>query len=287
MKRYQDILRDQTSRNFAAKRVNTSMLMLPLRLESKIMERNVDITDEPERGALEAFKALQEVLRSLKEDVELDAKESIRDAIPVFEKLDLLYAEDKSYLKDLTTNIYNALSVELQDAFKPLIDALDDVTRLTTHSDKEATNFLNLLERLTRMLENTAMRPLFSGHRRARNPMKYSQTARFKVARKRYDEINRWFNCNNHYHQRRIIFLAGDIEPGMVTKSQYAKFNCLIERIRKVLYDDPVQNYTVLTRAYPLHYSKGDGKEVAKSESNKNKEIFKSQKHEIGKGALR
>ena len=280
MKRYQDILRDQTSRNFAAKRVNTSMLMLPLRLESKIMERNVDITDEPERGALEAFKALQEVLRSLNEDEDLDVKESIRDAIPVFEKLDLLYAEDKSYLKDLTTNIYNALSVELQDAFKPLIDALDDVTRLTTHSDKEATNFLNLLERLTRMLENTAMRPLFSGHRRARNPMKYSQTARFKVARKRYDEINRWFNCNNHYHQRRIIFLAGDIEPGMVTKSQYAKFNCLIERIRKVLYDDPVQNYTVLTRAYPLHYSKGDGKEVAKSESNKNKEIFKSQKHD-------
>ena len=77
MKRYQDILRDQTSRNFAAKRVNTSMLMLPLRLESKIMERNVDITDEPERGALEAFKALQDVRRSLKEDVELAAKESI------------------------------------------------------------------------------------------------------------------------------------------------------------------------------------------------------------------
>ncbi len=288
MKRYQDILRDQTSRNFAAKRVNTSMLMLPLRLESKIMERNVDITDEPERGALEAFKALQRLIEfcfdtfgAFDQGHQNSAKLAIKDAITTFEKLDLLYAEDKSYLKDLANNIYKELPVEYQDAFKPLLETLDDITRLTTHSDKEAVNFLNLLERLTRMLENTAMRPLFSGYRRARNPMKYSQTARFKVARKRYEEINKWFDDHNHYRKRRIIYLAGDIEPGMITKSQYAKFNCLIERIKKVLNAGPVQeDYRVLTRAYPLHYSKGDEKEVAKSESNKNKEIFKSQKHD-------
>ena len=79
MKRYQDILRDQTSRNFAAKRVTTSMLMLPLRLETKIMNKNVDTTNEPER-ALDAFRSLQHLLQSYHELVCLKNKAKIEKA---------------------------------------------------------------------------------------------------------------------------------------------------------------------------------------------------------------
>ncbi len=279
MKKYQDILRDQTSRNFAAKGVNTSMLMLPLRLETKIMTREVDVTDEPER-ALEAFKLLHNLLqhyyqlvsmggsKSRNEEATRNLKLEIGDVIAAFEKLDLLYAEDKSYLKDLAQGIYHTLhSVELQDAFEPLLWALDDITRLTTRCDKAATTFLRQLERITRMLENTARRPLFSGHRREGNPEKYSQTARFKLADKRYQEINSWFEVVRN--KRKIVELASAIQPGMMTKSQYAKYTRLTARIVAVLDDPHVKDYTVLTRAYPLEFSPmADGHPVANKQSD-------------------
>ena len=264
MKRYQDILRDQTSRNFAAKRVTTSMLMLPLRLETKIMNKNVDTTNEPER-ALDAFRSLQHLLQSyhelvcLKNKAKIEKatrllKQEMKNTISSFEKLDLLYAEDKSYLKDLVANIYNTLhTVELQDAFEPMLETVDDITRLTTHYDKDASEYLHQLERITRLLENTVRRPNFTGQRRASNPKKYSQTACFKLARKRFKVVNSWFDYNRN--SNKIIEFGSMIsERSMITLGQYEKFNRLVDRLSKVVNRGPGKGYTILTRAYHLDY---------------------------------
>lgn len=273
MKKYQDILRDQTSRNFAAKNVNTSLLLLPLRLETKITKKNVDVTDEPER-ALDAFVELHSIMQGyynyIKEkridDIHAEnalheLKSRIRHGIHEFEKIDLLYAEDKALLQDLANNIYETLDmVELQDTFAPLIETLDDITRLTTYNDKNASNFLHNLEHVTRMLENTATHPLFCGKNRARNPNSYSQTARFRIACKRYKEVNSWFEVESKGQPTKIEYEVNMIQTGLITKSQCDKFERLIERIWRVVEPEQEKNdsttistdYKILTNVYPF-----------------------------------
>lgn len=274
MKKYQDILRDQTSRNFAAKNVNTSLLLLPLRLETKITKKEVDVTDEPER-ALDAFAELHSIVQEYynyikakriddthAENAMHELKSRICHGIHEFEKIDLLYAEDKALLQDLANNIYEALDmVELQDTFAPLIETLDDITRLTTHNDKDATNFLHNLEHVTRLLENTATHPLFCGKKRAGNRTSYSQIARFRLACKRYKEVNSWFEVESKGQPTMIETVVNRIQTGIITKSQCEKFERLIERIWRVV--EPMQekednsttvsvDYTILTNVYPF-----------------------------------
>lgn len=257
MNKYQKILRDQTSRNFAAKNVNTSLLLLPLRLETKIMDRDVDITDEPER-ALDAFRILHSIVKSYNsviwdnsENNINDLKQKIRDAVYLFEKIDLLYDEDKARLEDLVHNIHDALNtVELQDAFAPIFDVLNDVTRLTTISDKYVTNFLNDFERMVRLLENTARRPSFSGKHRFRNPERYSQIARYRLACRHYMAINEWLKVKDD--QRMIDIKANKITSGVITSSQCVKFKRLVCRMRAVIANAPKDDsYRVLTDLYP------------------------------------
>lgn len=247
MKKYQDILRAQTSKNFASKRVTTSMLMLPLRLESKIMTRDVDMTDEPERAIL-AFRALDELVSDYYRLLNYRSKPRIETAtrslilkmqevIHAFQQIDLLYAEDKSYLTDLTKNIYNSFHTQdLKNAFAPVLDTLKDITPLTTYSDNPATNFINQLERITRMLEITLKYPRFCGSKRLSHHDHYSQTARYRLACKRFKEINSWFKGNTDF--RLIELQAKAIPARMITLGQVDKYSRLMHRIRKAMLTD-------------------------------------------------
>ena len=261
MKKYQDILRDQTSRNFAAKDVNTSLLLLPLRLETKITNRNIETTDEAER-VLYAFRALHDLLKSYYtllsstktvdiEEKTNNVKQKIQDVICTFTKIDLLYTEDKAYLKDLVNNIYNTLhTVELQDAFAPVFDTFDDITRITSRSDKQITNLLNRFDRIVRSLEHTVRHPEFSGWRRMAYTNTYSQIARFRVAYRRYKEADKFL--------REIVDVV-EVAPDNVTPSQCAKFERLVERLKKLIANAPEGNeYTILTHYYPLDNKKND-----------------------------
>lgn len=258
MKKYQDILRDQTSRNFAAKKVNTSLLLLPLRLETKIMNRDLDVTDEPER-VLYAFKAFHDLLESYyqlldytntvdTENATKNLKQQIENVICTFAKIDMLYAEDKACLKNLANNIYNSLhTVELQDAFAPLFDTLDDITRITSRSDKHISNMLIRFDRIVRSLEHTARHPEFNGHRRMVLTNKYSQIARFRVAYRRYKEANEFFKNKGNNIKNEV-----KVSPDNVTLSQCTRFESLVERLRNLIVDAPEKDgYTILTQYYP------------------------------------
>ena len=272
MKKYQDILRDQTSRNFAAKDVNTSLLLLPLRLETKITNRNIETTDEAER-VLYAFRALHDLLKSYYtllsstktvdiEEKTNNVKQKIQDVICTFTKIDLLYTEDKAYLKDLVNNIYNTLhTVELQDAFAPVFDTFDDITRITSRSDKQITNLLNRFDRIVRSLEHTVRHPEFSGWRRMAYTNTYSQIARFRVAYRRYKEADKFL--------REIVDVV-KVAPDNVTPSQCAKFERLVERLKKLIANAPEGNgYTILTHYYPLDNKKNDDQSDSDSTDKK------------------
>ena len=267
MKKYQDILRAQTSKNFASKRVTTSMLMLPLRLESKIMTRDVDMTDEPERAIL-AFRALDELVLDYYRLLNYRSKPRIETAtrslilkmqevIHAFQQIDLLYAEDKSYLTDLTKNIYNSFHTrDLKNAFAPVLDTLKDITPLTTYSDNPATNFINQLERITRMLESTLKNPRFCGNKRLNHHDHYSQTARYRLACKRFKEINSWFIGSTGF--RHIELLANAIPARMITNAQVDKYSRLMHRIRKAMLTDnssQISNYQSFLRRFENIYN--------------------------------
>lgn len=280
MKSYQDILRDQTSRNFAVKNVNTSLLLLPLRLETKIMNKELDATDEPER-ALTAFEALHSILQSYYDLIQLEdgaekeaaeevLKQQIRDVVCIFQKIDLLFAEDKALLKDLANNVYETFDkVELQDVFAPLIESLDDVTHLTSINDKYSTNFLNEYERIVRLLENTVRRPKFIGKRRMGRASEYSKTVSFRLALRNYKEVRKWLGFKGGV--RRIDTMARAIEDGVITTSQCTRFKRLTERIVRVMAAAPGDYpYEVLTHSYRF----GEGMEFSLKERTFQETIY-------------
>ena len=120
MEKYQDILRDQTGRNFAKKGVNTSLMMFPVRLETKIMQHDYSTIAEPE-NSLQAFQSLANVLNEYHkpcDDVSfINVKKAIVKMKTDVEMIDMMYREDKAVLLELTQNLYNAFhTVELQDA---------------------------------------------------------------------------------------------------------------------------------------------------------------------------
>lgn len=293
MKKYQDILRAQTSKNFASKRVTTSMLMLPLRLESKIMTRDVDMTDEPERAIL-AFQALDELVSDYYRLLNYRSKPRIEKAtrrlilkmqevIHAFQQIDLLYAEDKSYLTDLTNNIYNSFHTQdLKNAFAPVLDILKDITPLTTYSDNPATNFINQLERITRMLEDTLKYPRFCGEKRLNYHDNYSQTARYRLACKRFKEINSWFEGKTG--TRHIELLADAIPTQMVTRNQCEKYKHLVERIRKVINIYDLNNNYVLfeRRLENIYKAQRPNSSNAARSREKNKVYHYNQMLEMG-----
>ena len=231
------------------------MLMLPLRLESKIMTRNVDMTDEPERAIL-AFQALDELVWDYYRLLNYRSKprieratrfliDKMQEVIHAFQQIDLLYAEDKSYLTDLTKNIYNSFHTQdLKNAFAPVLDTLKDITPLKTLSDNPATNFINQLERTTRLLESTLKYPRFCGNKRFNHHDNYSQTARYRLACKRFKEINSWFEGDTGF--RLIELRANAIPARMITHGQVDKYTRLMHRIRKAMLTDKssqISNY--------------------------------------------
>lgn len=225
MEKFQNILHDQTERNFAAKKMNTSLMMFPIRLETKIMPKKVDVVGEPEKS-VHVFDALANVIAEY-----LDATDSLHfgnvmAAIAKLkeetEKADMMYKEDKCILTDLTRNLHNTLhTVELQDAFLPVMESLQDVTCVSSISDKASTNFLNEMEKMTRLLNETVKRPDYNGKRRQHQTKSYSVQAKFLKALNHFHKIHRWLS----EAQQRV----DAIPQGLVFEGQLKKFDKLVQ----------------------------------------------------------
>lgn len=209
MQKYQDILRDQSSRAFARQTVDTSLLLLPLRLETQIMQRNRGVAPEPARG-LYVFKALWALIERLIAEGEArqgagatfrssaldhataEVRHSISSLVEALERTDTLYPQDKTLLTELCQNLSAAIpTIELQDAFAPVLATLAKVSAPSSLTDSRVVALLGNMERTTRLFERTALRPLYSGHRRSTQTERYSQTARHRTALRHYREVSR------------------------------------------------------------------------------------------------
>jgi len=188
MNNYQDTLRKITAHDLGQKGVTTSLLLFPLRIETKFMYRNLDTTREPDR-IYYAFVAIWGVIQKLKTKSPLKAKK-IRELHEVLESLDIAYREDKALLTRLMKEVIpilpedNTLHEEWEEIQK-LVYHLQTIDRLKS---SPATTFLQEFENKTNRLFTQA----YTGSRRQSNTSLYSQTAPFKERSKHIHQCDKF-----------------------------------------------------------------------------------------------
>lgn len=224
MRNNQEILRKHTALSVSRKDVNTSFIMFPVRLETRFVEgKRVDDISEPDR-ALFAYKAIWNYVRSLNSPSSLPSQaKHVLDAV---ENLDTVYREDKTRLRKICTAIASrtAPNGSLKEMWDRVLVHLDRLATLDIVHDNEATDFLEKLDKVDRILKQMRTKPRFSGAARFKAGSAYSQTAVFKNARKEMQA------CLPVLEQ----FLPDNPEQSIVnrftiiTKNQFKKFQRVV-----------------------------------------------------------
>ena len=183
----QDILRKHTALALGHKSVDTSLILFPVRLETRFVSQYpVEDICEPDR-ALYAFQALWDYVCALENP---DKDVLLRHAKKVMRKvedLDTVYREDKMRLRFIATKVIDAVSPtgEEQAVWGRILAHIGRLTTMDVVSDNEATDFLRRLDHVDRTIRNLYEKPFYNGKRRAEDPKRYSQTAILKFARRR------------------------------------------------------------------------------------------------------
>ncbi|MBQ6578065.1 MAG: hypothetical protein IJL91_10020, partial [Bacteroidales bacterium] len=182
----QDILKKHTSLMIRRKDVETSFIMFPVRLETRIVENHeVEDISEPDR-ALYAFKAIWDYVSLLGGCSESDLVAASTKVMTSIEDLDTVYKEDRSRLRNLSKRIVEATSPqgEIKQMWDRVLTHIDRLTTLDVVSDNEATDFLNRLEFVSRTVKGTIVSPRYDGRIRKQEKSPYSKLARFRAAHK-------------------------------------------------------------------------------------------------------
>ena len=163
---YQESLRKETSQKFSRKDVNTSLLMFPVRLETKFKMKSLEKIHEPDR-VYYTFCELWAVLRRLQSSSEERVLQQMERLQAELERLDIIYKEDKGMLRMLMKKMRSVMpTVDLCDRWTELQAILDDVTVSCSVKDNESTLLLNEMDHYTRLLVNTCKTPPYSGYKR-------------------------------------------------------------------------------------------------------------------------
>ena len=179
------------------KNVNTSFLMMPLRLETMFQNHEVEEIDEPERifyTLKQAWELLWFMRKRYNPEAEKKAVGMIEKLHIEVEKLDVLYAQDKYLLIDILKKMKDLLpnKAEIHDDWTVLIGKAERLQSIDSMKFNRATDLLNQLEHHTRRLLNTRWRPPFDGKKRKQNNSGYSQTAIYKAGFKHFKECRRF-----------------------------------------------------------------------------------------------
>ena len=184
MKYNQEILRKHTALTVSRKDVDTSLLLFPVRLETRFVEgKRVDDISEPHR-VLYAYKAIWNYVRLIPSPSFLPAQ--ARRVVDAVENLDTVYREDKTRLRNICEAVASrtAREGELKELWDRVLVHLDRLSTLDIVHDNEATEFLYKLEKVYRTMDRMRNNPRFSGASRFKKDSVHSQTAVFKNARK-------------------------------------------------------------------------------------------------------
>ena len=264
----QEILRKLTAQELGTKNVNTSFLMMPLRLETMFEERMVEEIYEPER----IFYTLQKAWELLccmptkyddqtqKEVVKLIEKLHIE-----VEKLDVIYEHDKCIFYGILLNMQDLLpnNAEMKDNWTMLINKVKRLQSIDSMKYNRATDLLNRLEHYTRRFTVTLRKPPFNGEKRQSYPSEYSQSVYYRTRFKHFKECRKF-----------IMTLPEELKkvPWMTIEQ--------VERMKKLLsewheYDEYHENLNYLDILTPLD-SVNKAKRYLKDEWDKGKKALET-----------
>lgn len=190
----QNIRKKITSQQISLKNVNTSFLMLPLRLETKFVDKKpLCLEHEPER----VYHVLEKVWRIIehrKGGVD-QVKALIRDLHHGIDELDVLYKEDRSILLGVLAMLKNILpaEAEVRDDWDCLVAKVERVGSVDSMKSNPATALLDRMEHYTRRMRVLSRRPPYNGKRRQSNAAEFSQTAKYKAAYKHLKQCVAFF----------------------------------------------------------------------------------------------
>ena len=179
----QEILKKHTALTISSKDVNTSLILFPVRLETRFMDHEVEDVSEPDK-ALYAFKALWDYICQYK-DSHTEWKVLLaRQLMESIEGLDTVYREDRTRLKNLLTRVRNTIRPE--EGKEYLDRAMTHIGRLATLdivNDNEATVFLRKLSRVGRTMSTMVANPRYDGRQRYLEGNHFSIIKKYLVGR--------------------------------------------------------------------------------------------------------
>lgn len=182
----QSILKKHSALSIGRKDVETSLVLFPVRLETRFVEDHpVEDASDPDK-ALFAFQALWDYVDTLEgASSEMKIQRAQKVMLRV-EALDTVYREDRQRLSAIVKLIVNltAPQGDLKMCWDRISTHIGRLTTLDVVSDNEATEFLRQLDRVNRIIRRMSTNPRYSGRRRKDLSSYYSSSAFFRDARK-------------------------------------------------------------------------------------------------------
>ena len=182
----QSILKKHSALSIGRKDVQTSLILFPVRLETRFVDNHlVSEGSEPDK-ALFAFQALWDYVEALERgpsDVVLTKALEVMRSV---ETLDAVYREDRQRLGTLVKYIVKWTDPKgaLKDYWDRIATHISRLSTLDVISDNEATEFLRQLDRVNRTIRKMSTNPRYNGRKRKSEITYYSSSAFFKDARK-------------------------------------------------------------------------------------------------------
>ena len=146
----QDILKKHTALAMSRKDVDTSLILFPVRIETRFVDNySVEDVNEPDK-ALYAFKQLWYYVNMISSISEESAISIAEDVMETIESLDTVYREDRSRLLKISQKIVKNTSPkgELGKVWDRILAHIPRLSTLDVVNDNEATEFLRQLQKV-------------------------------------------------------------------------------------------------------------------------------------------
>ena len=173
-------MKKHTALALSRKDVNTSLIMFPVRIETRFVDNyTVEDVNEPDK-VLYAFKQLWSYVSSLETCNEEQLERAAVTLMTTIESLDSVYREDRSRLLDIARTIFKVTSPqgELCRTWNRILTHIPRLSTLDVVNDNEATEFLRRLEMVNHAIRRMCTYSRYGG----------VSTARLKAAKDKMKE---------------------------------------------------------------------------------------------------
>ena len=200
----QDIFRIDFSKRLNNLYGCTNLLLFPLRLETKIKEKTIEVCDKPE-AALYIFKALWQLLLAIDKVKNAGASTSVADAaadalLGAAIDQQTMYREDKARIIDILELTANQHS-EYADKIKDIKAEIDKMAVAKNFSDNRATDLI----KKAKFLYSHLYKPAYNGTRRTGTTV-YSITQYYEKYARDLEKAIAFLN-DLEYRIKRIPFI--------------------------------------------------------------------------------